>query len=51
MQAGDIVSQKELGWRALVGKGVDENHADAQANLEAAVAAGDHEAMHNLGYM
>jgi SEL1 protein len=50
-QGGDLWAQKELGWRSLVGKGVEEDMGNAHAHLEAAVAGGDPEAMHNLGYM
>jgi TPR repeat protein len=48
---GDLWSQKEVGWRALVGRGLDENHAEALQHLRRAAAANDPDAQHNLGYM
>ena len=48
---GDLWSQKEVGWRALVGRGLDENHAEALQHLRRAAAAHDPDAQHNLGYM
>ena len=48
---GDLWSQKEVGWRALVGRGLDENHAEALQHLRRAAAADDPDAHHNLGYM
>ena len=48
---GDLWSQKEVGWRALVGRGLEENHAEALQHLQRAAAAQDPDAQHNLGYM
>jgi len=50
-QGGDIWAQKEVGWRALVGRGMEENHGQAMEHLEQAAAVGDPDAIHNLGYM
>ena len=50
-QGGDMWAQKEVGWRSLVGRGLDEDHAQALQNLEAAAVVGDPDAQHNLGYM
>jgi len=50
-QGGDIWAQKEVGWRSLVGRGLDQDHAQALQHLEAAAVVGDPDAQHNLGYM
>jgi len=50
-QGGDIWAQKEVGWRALVGRGLEENHEQAMEHLEQAAGVGDPDAIHNLGYM
>jgi TPR repeat protein len=50
-QGGDTWAQKEVGWRSLVGRGLDEDHGQALQHLEAAAAVGDPDAQHNLGYM
>ena len=50
-QGGDMWAQKEVGWRSLVGRGLDEDHGQALQHLEAAARVGDPDAQHNLGYM
>jgi len=50
-QSGDMWAQKEVGWRSLVGRGLEEDHGQALQHLEAAARVGDPDAQHNLGYM
>lgn len=43
--------QRQMGYRQLVGQGVEQNPENAWRNFQAAAAAGDEVAMFNLGYM
>jgi hypothetical protein len=43
-QGGDLFALKEVGWRSLVGRGLEEDHAQALQHLEAAAAGGDPDA-------